>query len=174
MSRSVQTMTFMPLASVVDCTWSSAGHTRGAARLAGLVAAPVAAPNDSNRRRAQRANDRRLRHAAPRQECALYTGYRKEKRRTRGKSFAAPKKRTPGKSCSQSFLRCDLLRRYLETLTAWIAVSWARASRASMGANITLPPRRRLTIIPAIAGRMLATPCAWGRISVTVDLAITV
>jgi hypothetical protein len=30
-----------------------------------------------------------------------------------------------------------------------------------------------LTIIPAIAGRMLATPCAWGRISVTVDLVIT-
>jgi hypothetical protein len=42
-----------------------------------------------------------------------------------------------------------------------------------MGANITLPPRRRLTSIPAIAGRVLATPCAWGRISVTVDLAIT-
>jgi hypothetical protein len=42
-----------------------------------------------------------------------------------------------------------------------------------MGANITLPPRRRLTSIPAIAGRMLATPWAWGRISVTVDLAIT-
>jgi len=70
-------------------------------------------------------------------------------------------------------MRCDLLRRYLETLTAWIAVSWARASRASIGANITLPPRRRLIIIPASAGRMLATPCAWGRISVTVDLAIT-
>jgi hypothetical protein len=63
---------------------------------------------------------------------------------------------------------------YLETLVAWIAASWARASRASMGANVTLPPRRRLTSIPAIAGRMLATPCAWGRISVTVDLAITV
>jgi len=62
--------------------------------------------------------------------------------------------------------------RYLETLVAEIADSWARASRASMGANITLPPRRRLTSIPAIAGRMLATPCAWGRISVTVDLAI--
>jgi hypothetical protein len=31
-----------------------------------------------------------------------------------------------------------------------------------------------LTIIPASAGRMLATPCAWGRISVTVDLAIMV
>jgi hypothetical protein len=65
------------------------------------------------------------------------------------------------------------LRYYLETLTAWIAPSCARASRASTGVNITLPPRRRLTIIPAIAGRMLATPCAWGRISVTVDLAIT-
>jgi hypothetical protein len=62
---------------------------------------------------------------------------------------------------------------YLETLTAWIAASCARANRASMGANITLPPRRRLTSIPAIAGRMLATPWAWGRISVTVVLAIT-
>jgi len=59
-------------------------------------------------------------------------------------------------------------------LTAWIALSWARASRASTGANITLPLRRRRTIIPAIAGRVLATPCALGRISVTVDLAVTV
>jgi len=42
-----------------------------------------------------------------------------------------------------------------------------------MGVNITLPPRRRRTSIPAIAGRELATPWAWGRISVTVDLAIT-
>jgi len=65
------------------------------------------------------------------------------------------------------------VRRYLETLTAWIAPSWARASRASMGVNITPPRRPRLTIIPAVAGRMLATPCAWGRISVTVDLDIT-
>jgi hypothetical protein len=63
---------------------------------------------------------------------------------------------------------------YLETLTAWIAESWARANRASTGVNITLPPRRRLTIIPASAGRMLAMPCACGRMSVTVDLAITV
>jgi hypothetical protein len=55
----------------------------------------------------------------------------------------------------------------------WIAASCARASRASMGVNITLPPRRRRTSIPAIAGRVLATPCAWGRIKVTVDLAIT-
>jgi hypothetical protein len=30
-----------------------------------------------------------------------------------------------------------------------------------------------LTSIPASAGRELAMPCAWGRISVTVDLAIT-
>jgi hypothetical protein len=62
---------------------------------------------------------------------------------------------------------------YLEALTARIAPSWARARRASMGANITPPPRRRLTIIPAVAGRVLATPWAWGRISVTVDLDIT-
>ena len=62
---------------------------------------------------------------------------------------------------------------YLETLTEWIAVSCARASRVSIGVKITLPLRRRLTIIPASAGRMLATPWAWGRISVTVDLSIT-
>lgn len=66
------------------------------------------------------------------------------------------------------------MRYYLEILTAWIAPSWARASRASMGVNITPPRRPRLTIIPAVAGRMLATPCAWGRISVTVDLDITI
>lgn len=65
------------------------------------------------------------------------------------------------------------MRSYLETLMAWIAASCARASRASMGAKVTLPPRRRLTSIPAIAGRTLATPCACGRINVTVDLAIT-
>jgi hypothetical protein len=64
-------------------------------------------------------------------------------------------------------------RDYLETLAAWIAVSWALASLASSAANVTVPPRRRLTIIPAMAGRVLATPCALGRISVTVDLAIT-
>jgi hypothetical protein len=62
---------------------------------------------------------------------------------------------------------------YLEALMAEIAASCARASRASMGAKLTLPPRRRLTSIPAMAGRMLATPWPWGRISVTVDLAIT-
>jgi hypothetical protein len=60
---------------------------------------------------------------------------------------------------------------YLETLLACIAASWARASRASMGANITLPPRRRRTSIPASWARVLATPCAWGRISVTVEFA---
>src|SRR5436190_2119799 len=80
MSRSVQTMTFMPLASVIDFTWSSPFTT--------------------------------------------YSG-------------------------------ATMLRAAAEV------------------ASITLPPRRRRTIIPAIAGRMLATPCAWGRISVTVDLAIT-
>jgi hypothetical protein len=98
---------------------------------------------------------------------------RKEKAPRTGEVVRGARKRTPGKSCSQTFLRLTSVRYYLETLTDWIAPSWARASRASMGANITLPPRRRLTIIPAIAGRMLATPCALGRISVTVDLAIT-
>jgi hypothetical protein len=43
-----------------------------------------------------------------------------------------------------------------------------------MCVKLTLPPRRRRTIIPASAGRMLATPCALGRISVTVDRVITV
>ena len=62
---------------------------------------------------------------------------------------------------------------YLEALVAWIAASCARASRASTGAKITLPPRRRLMSIPAIKARSLAMPCALGRISVTVDLAIT-
>jgi hypothetical protein len=42
-----------------------------------------------------------------------------------------------------------------------------------MGANITLPPRRRRTIIPASWARVLATPCALGRISVTVEFAFT-
>jgi hypothetical protein len=63
---------------------------------------------------------------------------------------------------------------YLEIrLADETAASWARASRASMGANVTLPPRRRRTIIPASWARMLATPCALGRISVTVEFAFT-
>lgn len=78
-----------------------------------------------------------------------------------------------GEDCSQSLVESLFREDYLETLLAWIALSCARASRASMGANITLPPRRRFTSIPAIWGRVLATPWAWGRISVTVDLAIT-
>jgi hypothetical protein len=104
-------------------------------------------------------------------EGVTLTGCGKEKAPRAGEVARGAKKRTPGKSCSQFLLRT--LSRYLETFTAEIADSCARASRASMGANITLPPRRRRTSIPAIAGRVLATPCAWGRISVTVDLAIT-
>ena len=50
MSRSVQTMTFMPLASVVDLTWSAPG-TRGAA--GGLVAA-VTAPQIRSRQAARK------------------------------------------------------------------------------------------------------------------------
>jgi hypothetical protein len=62
---------------------------------------------------------------------------------------------------------------YFETLVARIAASCARASRASMGAKVTLPPRRRLMSIPANWTRSLAMPWALGSISVTVDLAIT-
>src|SRR5678816_1363886 len=47
MSRSVQTMIFMPLANVVVCTWSSPGTRAGGVGF--LVAAPVAAPTVSKR-----------------------------------------------------------------------------------------------------------------------------
>ena len=80
------------------------GHA--ARRGAGLVAAAAcAAPNVSNRQAhsARTTGDFGMRHLD--EECALYTATGKEKRRKRGKSFAAPKKRTPGKSCSQFFLR---------------------------------------------------------------------
>ena len=106
MSRSVQTMTFMPLASVVDCTWSAPGTRAGAAGLAGLVAAPAAARHDQQTQEAESARttaDFDMRHLD--RGAHFIRDTRKEKRRTRGKSFAAPKKRTPGKSCSQSFVR---------------------------------------------------------------------
>jgi hypothetical protein len=106
-------------------------------------------------------------------EVQLYEcGSGKEKRRRRGKSSAAPRSEHRGRVVRSSVEK-PLSEDYLEILMAWIAESWARASRASMGANITLSPRRRFTIIPATAGRVLATPWAWGRISVTVDLVIT-
>jgi hypothetical protein len=76
-----------------------------------------------------------------------------------------------GEDCSQSW-GC-LLESYLETLVVEIAASCARASRASMGAKLIVPRRRPRTSIPASPGRVLATPWALGRISVTVDLAIT-
>jgi hypothetical protein len=64
---------------------------------------------------------------------------------------------------------------YLETLTdGTVAAIWARANRASMDVKITLPPWRRRTIIPASCARVLDTPCALGRISVTVGFAFTI
>jgi hypothetical protein len=106
-------------------------------------------------------------------KCAtLRKGLGKKKAPQTGEVVCGAKKRTPGKSCSQSLLRLACWR-YLETLAAWIAVSWARASLASMGAKLTLPPRRCRTNIPASWGRVLATPWAFGRISVTVDLVVT-
>ena len=72
------------------------------------------------------------------------------------------------------FLAKDYLETWMDRTTLrFTAPIWARANRASMVANITLPPRCRRTIIPASCARVLATPCAWGRIRVTVDLAIT-
>src|SRR4051812_3524851 len=104
--------------------------------------------------------------------CELYT--QKRKAPHAGEVACGAKKRTPGKCCSQSLVRNPAsFAGYLETLLAWIAASWARASRASMGAKLTRPPRRRLISIPASSARSLAMPCALGRISVTVDLAIT-
>ena len=40
------------------------------------------------------------------EECALYTGHGKEKAPRAGEVARGAKKRTPGKSCSQSFVRC--------------------------------------------------------------------
>jgi hypothetical protein len=88
---------------------------------------------------------------------------RREEANTGEELFAVLLRSLPGKS-------------YLEILAADVtpsADSWARASRASMGANITLPPRRRRTSIPANCARVLATPCALGRIRVTVGFAFT-
>jgi hypothetical protein len=103
--------------------------------------------------------------------CGLYT--QKRKAPHAGEVACGAKKRTPGKIVRSPFFEEPSLERYLETRVGWIAASCARASRASMGAKLTLPPRRRLTRIPASCTRSLAMPCALGRISVTVDLAIT-
>ena len=48
------------------------------------------------------------------------------------------------------FLAKDYLETWMDlTAPRVTAPIWARANRASMGANITLPPRCRRTIIPA-------------------------
>src|SRR3954469_19046313 len=103
MSRSVQTMMRMPLASVVACTCSMPG-TRvagaGAPGLAGLAAAEaVTAAHE--RISAPSARDARV-------FCMreLYTHKRKAPHA--GEVASGAKKRTPGKSCSQSFVRTPL------------------------------------------------------------------
>jgi hypothetical protein len=106
--------------------------------------------------------------------CELYSlRMLKRKAPRTGEVVRGAKKANTGEGLFAVRCEANSFWNYLETLMAWIAASCARASRASMGAKVTLPPRRLRTSIPAIAGRMLATPCAWGRISVTVDLAIT-
>jgi hypothetical protein len=106
-------------------------------------------------------------------ECNSKSAADEKKSAADGGSRLRRQEANTGEELFAVLLRPFLTKDHLETLMAWIADSCARASRASMGANITLPPRRRLTSIPATAGRVLATPWAWGRISVTVDLVIT-
>ena len=76
MSRSGQTMTFMPLASVVVCTWSAPGTRTGGAGLVGLVAAPVAAATMSSKDvyTARATGIFGMQHLA---RCALYTQKKK-------------------------------------------------------------------------------------------------
>src|SRR5687767_12951928 len=110
MSRSVQTITFMPFASVVDCTWSRPG-TRAGADFTGLVAAEatpavnrprVNSPTvnrpmvESRWALTTRTNDWDMRHLV--KEVQLYEcDAGKEKRRRRGKSSAAPRSEHRGR-----------------------------------------------------------------------------
>ena len=149
-----------------------ARHARGRRRLG--VRRGRAARDAEQQQQAGSARDEwnfGMRHLEKR--CATLTGSRKRKAPRTGEVVRGAEEANTGEELFAVLFEVTSCGDYLETLTAWIAASWARASRASMGAKITLPPRRRLTSIPAIAGRVLATPCAWGRISVTVDLAIT-
>jgi hypothetical protein len=65
------------------------------------------------------------------EECALYTGHGKEKAPQTGEVVCGAEEANTGE---ELFAVLAEAVPYLETLTAWIAVSWARASRASMGA----------------------------------------
>jgi hypothetical protein len=103
-------------------------------------------------------------------KCVIYLPAKRKTPQT-GEVVCGAKKRTPGKIVRSSVEDGSEL--YLEIRRALMAANWARANRASMGANVTLPPRRRRTIIPASWARVLATPCALGRISVTVEFAFT-
>jgi hypothetical protein len=72
MSRSVQTMTFMPLASVVDWTCSMPGTFVAGAGLAGLGAADTAIATADNRTElsARKAREFGMRHTSN-EECAF-------------------------------------------------------------------------------------------------------
>src|SRR4051812_38072250 len=84
MSRSVQTMTFMPLASVMELTCSAPGTRVGGAGLGGLAAAvaPQSRPDSRQEPSARPSEDMRMRHLWG--EVRHFTSQRKAPRR--GKS----------------------------------------------------------------------------------------
>src|SRR5688572_14694877 len=139
MSRSVQTMTFMPFVSVVECTCSAPGTVICAG---GLVAAAAAAAAKDRIRAARIENG--MRHLTG---CATLTFQGAEKKSA--ENGGSRSRRQEANTGEELFAVPFEGVAYLETLVAEIAASWARASRASMGAKLTLPPRRRLTSIPA-------------------------
>jgi hypothetical protein len=69
-------MTFMPLASVVDFTWSRPGTRAGAGGFAAALAAALVIIN-TQALSARRTEDFGMRHLD--EECALYTARGKEK-----------------------------------------------------------------------------------------------
>src|SRR5688572_490670 len=102
MSRSVQTMTFMPFASVVEWTWSAPGTRVAGAVLAGAASA-LAAPHDRSRQVLTTNGSFDMPHLEKRVGNFNGSGCGKEKRRERGKSCAAPRSEHRGRIVRGSF-----------------------------------------------------------------------
>src|SRR6187549_153651 len=88
MSRSVQTMTFMPLESVVECTWSAPGTRVAGAGLAGAAGA-LATASDHSMQLLATNETLDMPHLGNRVRNFNGSACRKEKRSERGTSFAA-------------------------------------------------------------------------------------